>query len=527
MKMRKLFAVLTALALCVSMIAGCGSSAEETKVTPQAEETAAASASETQEASAAAEETAAATETPAATEEPAEEVTAESLMNGYFDSISDIQSMSFDMVMGMAMSVTLFEENTDVSMNMDIDFASYGDNAYMIGTMESDSYGEQTSESMEQYIMSEGDTYVVYSRDADTDSWSKYTSEEMTISKDFVPQLDPADFELETVNENGTEQYKASGEVDLQKMVESMGESFGELFSGIAGADSESLTGTASVAYYFNKDTKVLEAVHIDMAKAVEDMFRAMFEGLLGSLSSLGEEDSEETETPDYSSSFEISVSDFKVNLDSILINQGKEIVLPDAAKEAEEDDDADDFFGITDDTDDGEEENEELSVELADTFEFKDEYLNFSYKGAEFKANETTVSDFLAATGLELDGDYEGITLEQGDINLAVVTLDTEYYDSITFFVKNEGEETIDVTDSLIYGVQFTIEAEAAPEYSVAGLTPEATLDDLIAALGNPTYGYESDFYQSYAWESEDYSSVSVSFVDGKIGTMSVSGGF
>lgn len=505
MKMRKLLAVILASALALSLLAGCGSQKEETKVTPQ--ETASASSSapeaaaETKEASTPAE-----TQAPAATEAPAEEVTVESLLNGYFDKVSAIQSMQYNMLMDVAMAVTVFGQSTDVKMNMDIYSETYGDNGYMKGTMKSDSYGEEMSQAVEQYIMVEDGKYVAYSLDGESDSWSKFETETPPFSKDLIPKMDPSSFTLETVSENGSEQYKVSGSVDLKEMFEKMGGSFEELFSGVMNMDEENFAGKAELSYYFNKDTRELENLKIDMAAAFQEMFQASFAAMFEG------QETEDGEEIDVSELFQATVDAFVITLKDIRIDQGKEIVLPEEAKNAALTEEEEIFSG--DDTDTGSEGGEqELSVELAPSFDFQDEYYKFTCAGQEYTVGSTRLSEVFASGAIHPeDENYQDMVIEAEGSDV-VTAYFNEDHDGMTFYVRNDSEEEKPVGECLIYGVELSAYYEENEGSSVAGITGANTMEEVFAKLGNPTYGYESEFYRSYDWESEDYETISVAF--------------
>lgn len=511
MKMRKLFAVILALVLSMSLLAGCGDTKEEANVTPQETAAETAAASETKDAPAAEAKSEAAPAAAAAESAPAEDVTAESLLQGYFDSAESVQSMSFNMLMDVAMKMAAMGQEEEMKMNMDVAMETYGDNAHLSGTMVSDTYGEKETSTVESYIMLEDGKYVSYSYDKDSESWSKSESDKPSISKEMIPKIDASKFQLE---EDGG-RYKISGSVEIKELIESMGDSFNELFSGFAGMDFGSFTGAANVEYYFNKDTKELEEVNIDMAEAFETIMKSMFAALFE-----GQDLGEEAESLD--EVFSIEVGSFTLNLNKMLINQGKEIVLPPEAASATEYESVDIFNS----EDDGDTETEELSVELAESFDFQDEYYKFSFNGESYEVNKTLLSEFLAGSGLELDEEDKDQTVEAGDTGYATIYMN-DNYDSITLYLRNTTEEDAAIQDCVIYGMDLSTFTGEGYDCEIAGFGLGVTLDELIAKLGNPTYGYESDSYKSYSWEGENWDSIAFSFTsesDGATG-MNVTG--
>ncbi len=523
MKIRKWMAVLLASALCVSLFAGCGETKEEVKVTPQ-EETAAASSADTKEAAApeakseapaAAEEKseAPAAETPAETKAAEPEATAESLLNAYYETAKDLQSISFDMDMNMEMGMDIMGMSQEVKVNMNVKGDAYGDNAYMTGKMEMVNGEETETQEVEQYVIAEDGKYYSYSYDKETDSWSKTDTQASVISKEMIPELDPALF---TLAEEGGE-YKLTGTVNLQELLDNMSDQMAGMMEGVGAMGIDTATGTAEIEYYFSKDTNELTRVKIDMAEAIEQMFKDSFSSMMESYSS--------EETGELN--LEINVENFFFELSNIELNKGKEIVLPEEAKSAVESESAEGLLpGMTDETSEtsatsetstaSSSEEEELSVELAETFEFKDEYKEFTLNGNEYKAGETVLGDLLKDNSLELEEEYQDRVVNADDTDYCTAYLD-DSFDYLSFTVYNPDNEPKDMAECVIYSV--SISSEEAADFTVAGLKLGCTMEEAMAALGNPTYGYESEYYSSYSWESEEWSAINLSLspIDGE----------
>lgn len=516
MKTRKVLALILSAMLVIGLFAGCGESGEskdtkavsieevkEESTAAVSEKSEAAPAEEKSEAAPAEEKSEPASEAkeaeaaPEAAEAPEEDVTAESLLNGYYDAAADIEKIAFNMKLNADIFMAAMGQESAVKMSMDVEFKTDGENSYMKGSMENESDGEKETSEVEQYIIQEDGKQVTYSYDADLESWSKYESDGATITKELIPVVNPSGL---TLDDSG-DQYVVSGPVDMGELMENAGETFSELFSGLVGAIDSGLAGAADLEFRFNKETKALESVTMDMASVLEDTFKAMLSGLFAdSEAQLSEED--------MASLFELKINSFELIVDDINIDDSIEIVLPDDAKGAdktEEPDDGELLPGVTDDS-------EELSIELADSFEFKEEYKNVFYNGHEYQVDKMTIADFLKDNKLELEEDYKDVVVEAGNSDFGMTYLNDDF-DSITFFVRNTSDKDLPITECSLYCIEFSIANDPSIEFGVAGVKSGATIDDIIAVLGNPTYGYESDYYSTYSWQDEDWNSLTFGF--------------
>ncbi len=518
MKWRKILAITLAVLLSLGLFTACGETKENDTKEVSIEEVK--EASETAEKSEAASETAQAEETkapeetkaaeeaaaPEETEAPEEvkapdgEVTAESLLNGYFDSAKDIKALAFVMSMDVAMHLAMAGEDMNVTMTMDVDFQTDGENSYMVGSMKSDSYGEKEESSVDQYVMLEDGEYVTYSYDKDSDSWSRYSSNAPGVSQELIPTVDPSGFKLE---EDGN-QYKVSGSVDIMKMVEDSGETYNTLFGDFLGSTGGTIVGDANVEYRFNKETQALESVNIDMAQALEDTFRSLLEALF----SMSDEDDDSSADLDVSvDDLVVEVPSFTLNLSNISTDDSIKIVLPEAAKGAVETEnkEEEDLLG-------GGGDEDELSIELADSFDFKDEYKNFSYEGHEYNLDTITIGDFLKDNkGLALDEESAGKLIPADETEYTAIYINDDY-DYITFLVRNDSKEEKPIEECSLFGIEFSID-DPDIDFKVAGIGRDATLDDIIEAIGSPTYGYEGDYFRTYSWESDDWETLAFGF--------------
>ncbi|MBR3397152.1 MAG: hypothetical protein IKG70_04795 [Lachnospiraceae bacterium] len=324
MKWRKILVVFLAAILCVGLLAGCGESKDSGKdkdvEIEEVDEKEDAAADE-KESKADTEKEAKPEKTPEAAEEPEEEVTAEDLLNGYYELSKDVKTISFDMLLALDMKLNAMDSEMAQDMKMDIHFETDKENSYMVGSMEGNFDGENETNEIEQYVMKEDGKLVTYSYDKESDSWSVGDGEEVPISEEMIPQPDPSAFELK---EKG-DQYIVSGSIEMSELIESSGETMSEMFGELVGASGIELSGMADLEYVFDKETRDLKSVKIDLATVLEETFMAMFTEMLSS-QDLGED-------VDLSSMFEIKVDGFDMEISDIVINEDIEIVLPEKAK--------------------------------------------------------------------------------------------------------------------------------------------------------------------------------------------------
>jgi len=433
MKMRKIFAVLLAVILCLGLVPGCGESKDDKKASGEVSvEKVKEESAEKAEAEAEEDETASAesaSEKPETKEDSvpekkedtaSDDVTAESLLSGFFDTVDDIESQSFNMafLMNMEMSLMGQEQKMDAKIEMHSD--SFGDNSHMTGQLQMESGEEKQEESIDQYIMKEDGEYVAYSYDKESDSWSKTESDKPVITKEIIPEVDASDFTVEEVKG----QYKVSGTMEIQKVLESMGETFGEMFGDMLGT-GQAMTGNAEVEYLFNKDTKALEAVNIYMGDALKEFFTQMISGLF--------ESSEESKETDLSSIFTMNAAQFDILLTDFVFNEGKEIVLPAAAAGAAETDSNDEKGILEEEEEKIEEEAEEAKAgdnkdkksgsSSEEGIEVVEEYLySTSYSTMCYLIVKNNTEDNISISGNAEAKDADGKTVGASELHIDVL---------------------------------------------------------------------------------------------------------
>ena len=293
MKTRKLFAVLAAIVMCAALFAGLGG------------------------------------RNVAAAED---EVTAESLIAGHLEALGSVESASYKLAMDMDMSMSIFGSSQVMDMDIDMDIQSFGDNAHVSGKMSNKSVedGEEMldEQEIEQYVILEGEQYSVYTYDKNSNIWSQWTTDKPTFSLDMIPTFDASDFILEEEDD----QYVVSGDVDLMKTIEALPEMFSDLTQSFGALDG--YTGKSHIIYTFDKETKSLTSLVVDMAPALQEILQ---QSMAEAIAAFGEAFSDSSEEFDISTLFTVDFNSFTVEIKDLVLNQGSEIVLPDEAKSAVE----------------------------------------------------------------------------------------------------------------------------------------------------------------------------------------------
>ncbi len=262
----------------------------------------------------------------------ADEVTAESLMAGHFEALSEVESASYNLVLDLDMSMSIFGSSQVMDMDIDMEIQSFGDNAHVSGKMSNRSAedGEEMldEQEIEQYVILEGEQYSVYTYDKNSDIWSQWTTDKPTFSLDMIPKFDASGFVLEEEDDR----YVVSGDVDLMKTIEALPEMFSDLTQSFGALDG--YTGKSHIIYTFDKETKSLTSLVVDMAPALQEILQ---QSMAEAIAAFGEAFSDSSEEFDISTLFTVDFNNFTVEIRDLVLNQGSEIVLPAEAKEAVE----------------------------------------------------------------------------------------------------------------------------------------------------------------------------------------------
>ena len=267
-----------------------------------------------------------------------DEVTVESLMTTHLEELGTVESASYEMVMDLDMSMSLFGFSQVMDMEIDVNIQTFGDNAYATGSMSNRSIqdGEETldEQEVEQYIMQDGEEYAVYSYNKEADLWTKWTTEKPSFSLDMIPKFDTSTFTLEEEDD----QYVVSGSIDIMDAIAALPDMFSGLTTSFG--DLSAYSGETLVKYIFDKETKELKSISVDMAKAMQDI---MDQSMAEAIAAFGEISDSSAEV-DMSTLFSADFNSFVIEIKDLVLNQGSEIILPEEAKNAVESTGAEEF---------------------------------------------------------------------------------------------------------------------------------------------------------------------------------------
>ena len=259
-----------------------------------------------------------------------EEVTAESLLNGFFESTGEAESSSFKLGMDMDVSMNIMGSSQTINMDIALDVQNFKDTTYMNGYMKGTfvENGEEvpSEEMIEQYVLQEDGKYVTFSHDLKTDTWSSMEVEKPAFSFDMIPKFDTSKFTLEEEDA----QYVVSGNIDLIEAIEALPDMIPDVES-MFGSLGE-ISGEAEVTYTFNKETKEMTGVKIDLGKAMQGFMDQALTEIMAAFSEIAGSSGTQEEV-DLSTLFSADFKSFAVEITDVTINQGSEIVLPDEAK--------------------------------------------------------------------------------------------------------------------------------------------------------------------------------------------------
>lgn len=222
-------------------------------------------------------------------EEPAEEVTVESLIKGFDEKMKNAEGTKFNMKLDMEMNLNLLGEAENMSMLADMDIESDMKNAHaLVKSTATSSEGTKETDS-EVYVIEEDGKMFTYTKGED--GWTKSEGTEM-VDSEALSKFVFDDYSAMKLEEIGNE-YVITGTVPLkdamatlpEDMASSFGESMGIDLSDASFADA----GGVNVEYRFDKETKDMISVKIDMADAVAGLMDALVAQMMGGLMAGGE----------------------------------------------------------------------------------------------------------------------------------------------------------------------------------------------------------------------------------------------
>ena len=379
-----------------------------------------------------------------------ESVTVEDLLASYTNTISN--DVSYDLNMLLKAETDMSDWGTEGTMEMGIEMTGNIEtnqtDAHMNVDAKMSILGMNVPITAEVYAIKDGNTIKTYTLSEDV--WNYLEDTESTIPTAVaVEELKKVNWEL-TSTKNG---YTLTGKIDMSKIDMSL-----------ADMDISEMTGDIGevpVTMEFNKD-KEIQKVSFDLNGIKSDEMtikEAVFE-----------------------------MTNFKT--DKV------EIKLPEEAKEAENNT-ADDIFEgfINTDEDNTEKENNAPEVELAKSFEWKEEYGIATIDGETINIYDMHVKD------LNKEKFSGFIGTNQSDEKFEYIRLYKDEFGA-SLGVYNKEAELKAMDEYEIRSIELSNYSELNFEYIVDF---SDTLNTVIEKLGNPTY-YSSDWGIFASWENDDY---------------------
>lgn len=416
--------------------------------------------------------------------------TVESLAAAAETKIDEAKSLEskMNMVMDLGMSV----EGMSISMKIDgaFDIASMREPmaAHMSGDMNIGLFGFETKSAVESYVVPVDGKYMTYSGSQSEDEEEMtWTCEE--VAAEDMDDIKNTDFNIfgyvkenadkftlkeETEKFHDTDCLVVSGTIPgdyMKEILESTGST--EIFTTEEDAFDMSKMEIDVIAY-FNAETKDVVGLDMDCAKG----FLKMMEGM---------EDAEG-----------LTIDEFTIEVLYGGFDTVDKIEVPADVKEK---------------ATAGPAEIEDDPFEIEDPYEDTDiingEYVEDGAPLCTFKLNGeelsliANVSDFEAA-GLKVADDYADIMIGPEDGN--VVDMEDENGDWMSLYVCNTSEEEKPISECQVYGI--TVFAGYLPDYNfefINGLNLNMSVDEMLAAMGDPTMRMGGQYVASCQWNDKD----------------------
>ena len=519
-KISRLLALVLAIIMCVSCLTACGSKTKEPK-------------------------------------------SAAELLKKSQEVVGDKTNVHADMELSVKMKMEMEAEGAKVKMNIPISLkAAYdicGD--YMHGTMEMDGEAEISTEyegqknsqtepmknSAEMYTVVDGDETITYTKDSATNEWIRSSEGgAATLYFDDILAADVfKDAEMTKDGDNYIVKIKLAKLMANEKIKESMGGSLTpdmNLGLGMDMDNIEDLVGDAVVTYVFDKDFRPVELstgnIKFDTSKLMDE---------------------EELEESGMSADdIEMSMS-FKIKFSKFGEIQEADVKVPKDVKENAVDDTDIDIDIDIDDDDEKEEEDDENEVDKdndndGDVVVDKDPVTSDGVMSDDWKDMTVEIDgvvyvypydyDLLLANGWSLDlkgmGYEDGYVLNKNDKLSGTIDLyntkynDPDSYDCFQFWCgfANFSDKVQDITACDLWCISLDImdgfdKVEKYPTVKIAkGITWGSTMDEVIAAFGEPADKYESKGdgydYSVLDWNSDDGKYMTIT-VDAKLGVTAI----
>lgn len=415
--------------------------------------------------------------------------TPENLLRDMADNAEGTESVLMNLKVGMDM------DGMEMSIDMDMESTVNPEAAYGKGVMGAGLGSFSYNSEMEMYTLMEDDEYVTYM--GIDDVWTKEVTDEdaaadvSAMSGDMEDYAEYFELSEELVTVNGKDCFELTGNLGGEVISDMMQADMIDSLSGYSGdeSDFEDMEFECTIDIY--KDTILPARVYIDMTDT---------------LAALLEEEG-------------IEMGECYVDMTLMEYNKVEPITVPDEVIAAAEDTDSyfddwlsdddsdydDDLSWLYEDTDDG--------VTPAEPAEQSDE-LGASWDSYTVQINDTVVTlpcsiADLEAAGLTMDREYtpDDYVVNAGEYELA--WFEDANGNEITADIINTSDEAKQVKDCLVGGISlysYDLDEGGLTVLFPGGIQIGSSIDDAIAAYGEPTDTYESAEYGgTYYWYSDD----------------------
>ena len=202
-----------------------------------------------------------------ATVQQEEEVTVESLMKGLQEKANTSEGLAYNIDMDMAVEVTIFGEKASSDTQGTGICESDGVNTHTKITITSETDGETTSEETETYYIKEGEKFTKY--ELSDGKWYKST-DETNGGVDFNKMTD-FDFSTATLDTTDTEYVVAANLAydDVDDVVPTQSDEI-----GVEPDTSRTDNVQIPVEFHFDKETKELTSIFMDMGTALNEVMK-------------------------------------------------------------------------------------------------------------------------------------------------------------------------------------------------------------------------------------------------------------
>ena len=254
-----------------------------------------------------------------------EEVTVESLIKGLQDKVNASEGIGYQNDLEMVLEMSLLGETVSSEAKGTGSTESDGVNSFTKTTITSESDGTTTTTDSEIYFIKEGDKFTKY--ELTNGTWYKST-EDSGAGVDFNKMTD-FDFSTATLDTTDTEYVVVASLAydDVNDTVPTPAEDIG------VEPDSSRIDNVkVPVEFHFNKETKELESMFIDMGPALND---AMQQVTTEAIAEKAAENGVEAPT-DTASLFSMNITKFTITMHDFDFN-ARVIELPEAAQNAVE----------------------------------------------------------------------------------------------------------------------------------------------------------------------------------------------